>query len=82
MEVGNEFRMASVLYGYGEAAHVCISARIQAVLKSEHRKRVRSTIGGDVAQHSVLCNGGTKRFEVGSLCNYRQESINVFYAHC
>lgn len=58
---------AAVEYSYGEAADVSISARVQAVLRSEHQKTLRLTTGIYVTQYLAQCNGKKTISEVSSL---------------
>lgn len=57
----SRFFSSAVLHIYGEAAGVCISAHVQAMLKSEYCKVFRPAIQKDVAQISRLCKRRTKR---------------------
>lgn len=61
---------AAIIYGYGELAIVCISARVQGKLKSKQRQVSRFTIEEDVAKHVRLCNGGVNGLDESSLCNH------------
>lgn len=69
ISAGSALSYAAVMYGYGEAVGVRISARVQAVLKSKHHRMFQQTIGEDVTQHFGLYNGEVKSFEVSFVYN-------------
>lgn len=74
----NELCTAAVECGCGEMAGVLILSWVRAVVKSERRQILRTTVEEDVAQPVGLYNGRVKSVEVSSLCSNHPDIINLF----
>lgn len=55
-----ELYAAEIVYGYGKAASVCITTRVQAIMNSSYRQFLCLTVQEAALNYAVLYNVGVE----------------------